>query len=276
MSAFPEHFAILRTLSSRGPSWQLFQSKYICSGLRPSECFYKIIPYTRAGIDEVIYSEDQSWTTQKSVSLRTQDGELLVQKYCILPMILYIGNSEFPIVEFEYKAWLPKPSSRSPVSNHIRVLQAYNDCMRRIHRVDRRLFDDLPRRPPTPPHFSRPVSPISTVSDDAHSVISIFPGYHSLDFPALPPSPVSISPPVSSKPLPIPELVGMLLIQNAKTSEDACPISTIPFKELTSLTATSCFHVFDTESIQTWLKQHRECPICRNSVSNFITKELKN
>ncbi len=282
MSAFPEHFAILRSLSSRGPAWQLLESRSMSSGLPPSESFYRIDSFRRYSsgttVDNVVYTNVPGWTTRRTVSLRTEDGELLHQTYWKLPMTLQIGIFRFPVLEFEYKAWLPRPSVRIPIPTDQQDLQRYYSYQRQVilqreDRLERRLFDDLPRRPPSPPILSRPISPISTDSDSVHSIMTVYPS-HPLDYPVLPPSPVQQIP--STRPLPIPELVGSLLIQNARTNDDTCPISTVPYKELVSLTATSCFHIFDTESIQIWLKEHQQCPVCRHSISNLVTKEIKN
>jgi hypothetical protein len=288
MSDFPAHFAVLRTLSSRGPHWQFLESKYISSGLSSSQAFYEINSHSwflDVGIlDDVVSNiNTPGWMRPKILSVRTQSGELKTITYWKLPMTIHIGNSEFPILHFEYKAWLPRPSSRIPISNSSEVLRTYNTCLHRISntedRIERRLFDTLPPRAPTPPRLSRSESPASTDSDGTLSVMTVYPTYHPLDFPPLdfpplPPSPAAS--PTPSKPLPIPELVGSLLIQNATTGEDACPISTVPYKELKSLSVTSCFHVFDTESIQTWFKEHKQCPVCRHSIANMITKTIKN
>lgn len=218
------------------------------------------------------------WTRGKILPVRTQTGEFKNLLYWTLPMAIDMGLVFLPILHFEYKAWLPRPSSRIPVSNPSHTLRIYNSYVERCTndqiRVERRLFDTLPARPPTPPLHSRSDSPASVESDGTLSVMTVYPSYHPLDFPPLPPSPSESPPP--AKPLPIPELVGNLLIQNATGGEDACPISTVPYKELQSISATSCFHVFDTESIQTWLKEHKQCPVCRNSIANIITKSIKN
>lgn len=284
MLQFPEKFAVLGTQSSRGPYWQLLQSRHISSGLT-SNSFYEISPLSWTyPLSDIEYPDISDWVSHRTLSVRSETGELKVLKYWQFPMSLYTGNEYFPVIHFEYKAWLPRPLSRVPhrlddIGVQGYVLQEYNrkvNAIMNTHEdtVRRRLFDSLPRRPATPPLPSRSVSPASTDSDDAHSVMSIYPHYHTLDYPLLPPSPTTSPPP--SKPLPIPELVGTLLIQNASQGEDTCPISTVPYKELRSLSATSCFHVFDTESIQTWLKEHKQCPVCRHSIANMVTKQLKN
>lgn len=282
MTTFPERFVVLRTQSSRGPYWQLLQSRHINSGLSDSESFYEISTPSwmtdRISIGQPHYTNSLPIYRHR-LQIRTQSGELSVLKYWCLPMYLVIENHNIPILHFEYKAWIPLPAYHIPISNSSESLRHYNEYVRRYTHLDipmdqreedvqRRLFDDIPHRPPTPPRNRR---------DSDSSTESVLTVYHSSDFPPLPPSPPSSPSSFSQvKPLRIPELVGNLLIQNAIQGEETCPISAVSYKELTSISATSCFHVFDTESICTWLRDHNQCPVCRNLVSNMITKELKN
>ena len=64
--------------------------------------------------------------------------------------------------------------------------------------------------------------------------------------------------------LPFPPHVVSLLIQTAIAKGDPCPIS---LGELTAenATVTSCGHVFQRESIEHWLSDHSECPVCRSA-----------
>jgi hypothetical protein len=41
----------------------------------------------------------------------------------------------------------------------------------------------------------------------------------------------------------------------------------MPFQECKSTTVTSCFHLFETESISLWLKGHTTCPVCKQKVT---------
>lgn len=282
MITFPERFVILRTQSSRGPYWQLLQSRHISSGLSDTESFYEVSSPSwitnTTPISEPHYTNSSSITKQR-VQIRTQSGELSTLKYWRLPMVLVIENHNIPVLHFEYKAWIPLPSYRIPISNSSEALRRHNEYVQRCSDIDipmnnreqdvrRRLFDDLPQRPPTPPRYRRG-------SDSSiESVLTVYDSIHPLDFPPLPSSPPTS--PVLARPLPIPELVGHLLIQNAVQGEDTCPISAIPYSELKKISATSCFHVFDSESIRTWLQDHTQCPVCRNAIANMITKEIKN
>jgi SUMO ligase MMS21 Smc5/6 complex component len=43
-----------------------------------------------------------------------------------------------------------------------------------------------------------------------------------------------------------------------------------PFQECHSTTVTSCFHIFETDAIQTWLRGHTTCPVCKQAVGTHV------
>lgn len=278
MTAFPDKIAILRTQSSRGPYWQLFHTD-------PLHIGYKLTPfYPNDNSIQSIPTSIRNWKVPKYVTIFTHTDQQKIIKYWQLPMTLYIANEHFTVLNLEYVAWLPIPTTRIPFGLSNDVLRTYNQQVLETRDdedgVRRRLFVDPHPRPPTPPR-SRSISTESSESvQSVLSVVSVVPrrppgGEHPLDFPPLPPSP----PPSRGTPtnaLPIPDLVGTLLIRDAIAGSDSCPITAVPFTELESLTATSCFHVFETEAIEAWLAEHPQCPVCRHRVVNKITKENKN
>lgn len=68
---------------------------------------------------------------------------------------------------------------------------------------------------------------------------------------------------VSTKALPLPPAyVCDLLIENAITKNETCPIIYEPLTKETSV-VTSCFHVFNREAFRDWRKKSKECPACR-------------
>lgn len=82
--------------------------------------------------------------------------------------------------------------------------------------------------------------------------------------PAVPlPSPASAAPAASFAP----RYVLDLLKRDAVQKGESCPISMMPFQECKSTTVTSCFHLFETESISIWLKGHTTCPVCKQKVA---------
>jgi hypothetical protein len=75
--------------------------------------------------------------------------------------------------------------------------------------------------------------------------------------------PVRARPNVSTKALPLPPAyVCDLLIENAITKNETCPIIYEPLTKETSV-VTSCFHVFNREAFRDWRKKSKECPACR-------------
>jgi len=70
--------------------------------------------------------------------------------------------------------------------------------------------------------------------------------------------------PIISKTIPM--FVAELLIKDAIKKGDSCSISMIPFEEISSVTVTPCYHMFNTESIEEWLKMNRDCPLCKKVI----------
>jgi len=77
---------------------------------------------------------------------------------------------------------------------------------------------------------------------------------------APPPQPGAAKP--KAKPKPIPRRIAWLVAEDACKNKEACPIS---MEDITPITAsvTSCFHVFHTLSLNTWLQEKNTCPTCR-------------
>jgi hypothetical protein len=48
-----------------------------------------------------------------------------------------------------------------------------------------------------------------------------------------------------------------------KSKGTECPISMTPLSEITLITVTNCFHIFDTPSFNDWYKTNKKCPVCR-------------
>lgn len=65
----------------------------------------------------------------------------------------------------------------------------------------------------------------------------------------------------------IPAFVCQLLVKNAIEKNEACPITLQPIAQLSSLGITSCFHLFDYESLNRWATLHQKCPSCRAALS---------
>jgi hypothetical protein len=69
----------------------------------------------------------------------------------------------------------------------------------------------------------------------------------------------------------IPQFVLKLLYDDKVSKQESCSISMIPFRDLTIIGVTSCFHIFDVNGLSRWIQTHRQCPLCRLQVSSFQT-----
>lgn len=76
--------------------------------------------------------------------------------------------------------------------------------------------------------------------------------------------------PVIVQPTSIPPRIVLALAREAHDKGEVCPIS---MEKITPETAsiTSCFHIFDGESIRRWLEKSTSCPVCKEVCSSYPT-----
>lgn len=77
---------------------------------------------------------------------------------------------------------------------------------------------------------------------------------------------------VETRIAPIPKNVGEILLANARSGADSCPIAATPFSECTKLCVTSCFHIFDESNLNRWRQDHTSCPVCRCKIENVVSE----
>jgi hypothetical protein len=83
----------------------------------------------------------------------------------------------------------------------------------------------------------------------------------------LPPAPPASAPPATAPATnQIPRFVAEIMKKEAIAKNDTCPISFESFAG-TPVSITSCFHLFDTSSINKWLDRDNSCPLCKAPVS---------
>jgi hypothetical protein len=69
---------------------------------------------------------------------------------------------------------------------------------------------------------------------------------------------------VAAAPKAIPEFVAAMLLKKAQEDGQLCPISMDAVWE-GKAAVTSCFHVFDRESLGAWHDSHGTCPLCKQA-----------
>jgi len=225
--------------------------------------------------------------------------------YWHLPIRIYNRetNTLIPILEFQFRSWLPRDYEPFPLNVNLdepelkRVLTEINQERLTRIRMDedaqagrslgvdiRRFFgrpfgpddsddrDTLPqdeliglRGPRTPPlrrarRMASSPPPILPVREEPEiRVMEV----------RVPVERVVIQTRASTLPTP----VGRVLLDHARKGTETCPIAASPFSECHSLSVTSCFHVFDTHSLQRWRESHTTCPVCRSEVVNVVSEE---
>lgn len=68
-----------------------------------------------------------------------------------------------------------------------------------------------------------------------------------------------------SAPIPIPSRIASILLQDAETKNETCPISLEPIQRKNS-SVTSCYHMFRTNELLQWNQTSNLCPVCKSSM----------
>lgn len=142
-----------------------------------------------------------------------------------------------PIIDFQYSSWLPrdyKPiyprENAEDIFETIRLLRFDNLDALETARNPRIEAQELPNPPPQP--LPTPIQPVKETK--------------------------------------LPKHVHEALLRDAKSGTESCPISMNIYSECKSLSMTSCFHIFDKDSIDQWLKSNTTCPVCRTEGIRLI------
>jgi len=62
----------------------------------------------------------------------------------------------------------------------------------------------------------------------------------------------------------LPKFVADLILRNAAAEGARCPITMDPIEETEAFTVTACYHVFNAEALQRWLRERSTCPECNS------------
>jgi hypothetical protein len=249
-------------------------------------------------------------------------------KFWFLPFYYQRNGLNIPVIDFQFKSWLPSVFTSVPIrENEREFLQIYDDIhasrirelfdgaqlerrsrfefeeqfdrfhwsfareprqlpfLRRNLRAGRRDSGmvDIPIRTPSPP--SRRTRRRDTIFD-----VPIYnPGLMYDDVPPTPrhiiaagggqPVPIQApapAPQIVRIPIAIPKHIGAILLANARTGSDTCPIAATPFAECGKLALTPCFHIFDADNLQRWQSTNNTCPVCRTELATVVMEELAN
>lgn len=91
-----------------------------------------------------------------------------------------------------------------------------------------------------------------------------------------PPAPAPSSPPPLALYEKIPKRIAWLIAEDASKTGETCPISTNAISPITA-SVTSCYHVFETDSINEWVQRNpvnTPCPVCRKPCEVTLAYEV--
>ena len=143
----------------------------------------------------------------------------------------------------------------------------------------------MPPRPlPTNAHApaftsvtNRPATPIPSSAYVANSFYYAYHGdsdsesdYDEDDYNPQPVHMNASAPPQETQEIPpsqIPLFVANLIKNEAIAKNTSCPISMESFSDCKTCSLTSCYHLFERESLATWLSTKNTCPVCKQQVT---------
>ena len=227
-------------------------------------------------------------------------------KYWYTPYSFTRNGQRIPILEFQYKSWLPSGGIRIPIAyNETHFMDTLNTINQErcadIHNAEQGNLVTPPprtRQNRSPPPISRQSPHFPESVEQTRRRLNMLDDYHPQPPPPQQPLPPSLlellseessfaiplpvafqvtntAPPGGEAPpsqqvLPLPKHVGDLLIHHSRLGTESCPILATPFSECDTLTVTSCFHVFDSQSLGRWRTDHSTCPVCRTPITNVV------
>jgi hypothetical protein len=262
----PEVFAIQRRTSPRRVLFQLLDSQY-----NTLEDYYTISDFIPPGRN--IYSlESKSQPDYhdrfvNKIHMKHPYIDAIIEvNYWTLPYIIRNhGGAPIPVVEFQYRSWIPT-TPRNYLSIHmpygsndfLRVTETIQyerleticieedkyDYRRRLQEHESRRWELADLRDRNTRLRQREVH-IETRTVER----------------------------IVIKPQTLPKSVGDILLASARKGEDSCPISTTPFASCKRLCVTSCFHIFENESLVKWNETNSKCPVCRSMIENVVSED---
>ena len=297
-SELPELFGIIRSSHFRDPCVQLCSAEHILRGSHRSfdGLDYHIVQNvnnrddTRSHIDfEMLHTNIESHLLL--IRYKHPITGHLQEVYCwFLPFRMIRGGYSIPILDFQYRSWLPTNYVSFPIEYNINtVMRIVEDIqqgkLREIQGIEDSDADpyipwgDFVRGRTHPEGSPRTPNERYFNSRSRARYVDPFPRIRT---PSPPPPPpvriVEVQVPVErvviqTRVQQLPKVVGDILLANARQGPESCPILSTPFKECEKISVTSCFHIFDSESLRRWRVDHTSCPVCRSKIENVISEE---
>jgi hypothetical protein len=294
-SELPELFGIIRSSHFREPCVQLCSAEHVLPGSHRSRegLDYHIVQNVRNRDDtrrhfdfEMIYNNIHR--PLLLIRYKHPITDQLQEVYCwFLPFRAIYNGYSVPILDFQYRSWLPTNYVSFPIGYDLNtVIRTMEDIQQDKLREIQQMEDNeaVPSIPwgdyiRTPSIRSTPNERYS-IGRSLSRRMDPFPPR--IRTPSPPPQQpvriVEVQVPVDRvvvqmRVQQLPKAVGDILLANARQGSESCPILAVPFKECEKISITSCFHIFDSESLIRWRADHTSCPVCRSKIENVVSEE---
>lgn len=299
----PQAFAIVRTSGYREPSFQILMARSNARSYHPfddhgTEGYTIVEDWTPNHGQSQPYRLEQTPGYESDRNIykvryrHPQTNELHEVNYWFLPFMLDVLGRSIPLLEFQYRSWLP----HSPRRIDVDMPMSMSSFMSIFERIQRDRLEDIRVREDGSArqdynYFSQMPHIYSEDDHDDRSnlnerLIGARRTRRQYSRPSTPPSQpevriVQVEVPVErvvvqTRSTPLPKAVGDILLSNARKSTETCPILATAFSECDLLSITSCFHIFDAPSLTRWCEDHTSCPVCRTKIENVITETREN
>jgi hypothetical protein len=299
IQSFPHTFAVLRAQAIRGPCIQFLSSEET-----RNYSFIKNLQYPDVFRDEELLQMNSYQLDPTIYTLRykteAHQREANEVKFWTLPFYFRIRGERIPLLEFQYRSWLPDDYVAIPIRGNS------SEILRSAERIEHERLSEIRReedRSRDP--FLQPYGMNGSDDwDDRESLwdrgefIGVGPTSRRSRYRTpsprrtsyYPPPPLTPPPPpepevrlvpverivtqvqVQIRGQPIPKHIGEILLANARTGTDSCPIAALTFAECEKLAVSSCFHIFEKESLERWMTTSASCPVCRSKIENVVSE----
>lgn len=279
-SELPELFGVIRMSHYRDPCVQLCVAQNIERGSVRSD--YHIVENLNLHDEDLRNCEFDHYQNVRDRQLllirykHPTTGQIQ-EVYCwFLPYYLLRNGYSIPILDFQYRSWLPDNYTSIPIYYNVSRVRAMAEEIQRERLREIQQLEDGESGPYVPWRSGTGDRRSSYDSIGGSRRQSIYPRVQTPPpAPAHAPRIVEVQVPVErvviqTRVQNLPKAVGDILLANARQGAESCPIAAMPFKECEKICVTSCFHVFDTESLTRWRTDHTSCPVCRTKIENVV------
>ena len=299
---FPSVFAVIRTQAIPRPCLQILQSQDHSHSRNyersRTPVFIRNFPGADRLQDSDLYRLDLYQVDPTIFTLRyLVDGHRDVRevKFWTLPYYIRYHNEHIPVLEFQYRSWLPENYQPVAISRDIQEVLHVHARIESERIQEIRAQEDSGHRFSqygefTPSiRYSRHTAGPDDWDDRLYLSRNQLVGARGRSRTPSPPRRMSAAPPppvvqIVEVPVervirevrtrPIPKTIGELILVGARNGSDSCPIAALSYKDCVKLSVSSCFHIFDKESLDRWMETSESCPVCRSRIENVISEEV--